>query len=344
MAKYKVKAKDCQIEVKVKLSLKEKMNERQLDFFSGKYIRGLLKVQARKKNCIQYYGPIGISLFERLKKPMTKYDFLFIMEQIIDTTQKLNSNSLIISNVTWDIHYVFINETTRELQFIYLPLENDKSDADVIGFMEQIIYAAKPMQEADTDYVSRFVYFIKSLSGYDADKIEKFISSEDRSIVNTIKRHNVGQSGFMTDKPQYYYEHYANRNDDEATGLLGDDEATGLLNSYDDEATCLLNEPSNHIHFASMYRLLTNETFLINKPVFRVGKERSYSDYVVANNNMVSRSHADIISRSGRYYILDLNSKNRTFVNGVPIPAQQEVEIHNGDAIRLANEEFEFRT
>lgn len=355
MAKYKVKAKGCQLEVKVKLSLKEKLNERQLDFFSGKYIRGLLKVQARKKNHIEYYGPIGISLFERLKKPITKYDFLFIMEQIIDTTQKLNLNSLIISNVTWDIHYVFINETTRELQFIYLPLENDKSDANLIGFMEQIIYAAKPMQEADTDYVSRFVYFIKSLLGYDADKIEKFISSEDRSIVNTIKRHNVGQSGFMTDKPQHYYEHYANRNVDETTGLLendgettgllnsGDDEATGLLSDYD-EATGLLNESSNHIHFASMYRLLTNETFLIDKPVFRIGKERSYSDYFVANNNMVSRSHADIISRSGRYFIMDLNSKNRTFVNGVPIPAQQEVEIHNGDAIRLANEEFEFRT
>ncbi len=353
MAKYKVKAKDCQLEVKVKLSLKEKLNERQLDFFSGKYIRGLFKVQTRKKNCIEYYGPIGISLYERLKKPITKYDFLFIMEQIIDTTQKLNMNSLIISNVTWDIHYVFINETTRELQFIYLPLENDKSEANVIRFMEQIIYSAKPMQEADTDYVSRFVYYIKSLPGYDANKIEKFIFSEDRSIVNTIKRHNVGQSGFMTDKPQHYYEHYVNKNDDEVTGLLSDDEATGLLNDgadeatgllNDDEATGLLNESAAQIHFASMYRLLTNETFVINKPVFRIGKERSYSDYFVANNNMVSRSHADIIFRSGRYFIMDLNSKNRTFVNGVPIPAQQEVEIHNGDAIRLANEEFEFRT
>lgn len=354
MAKYKVKAKDCQLEVKVKLSMKEKLNERQLDYFSGKYIRGLLKVQARKKNYIEYYGPIGISLFDRLKKPITKYDFLFIMEQIIDTTQKLNLNSLIINNVTWDVHYVFINETTRELQFVYLPLENYKSEANVIGLMEQIIYAAKPMQEADTEYVSRFVFFIKSLSAYDAEKIEKFIASEDRSIVNTIKRHNVGQSGFMTDKPQHYYEHYANKNDGEATGLLvDDDEATGLLNAggdettgllNDDEATGLLNESPSQMHFASMYRMLTNETFMINKPVFRIGKERSHSDYFVANNNMVSRSHADIISRSGRYFIMDLNSKNRTFVNGVPIPAQQEVEIHNGDAIRLANEEFEFRT
>ena len=188
----------------------------------------------------------------------------------------------------------------------------------------------------------------------EAEKIEKYIFSEDRSVVNTIKRHNVGQSGFMTDKPQHYYEHYgSNKADEEATGLLAEEEATGLLNgadedtgllnNYDEEATCLLNTQCEQIHYASMYRLLTNETFLINKPVFRIGKEKSYSDYFVANNNMVSRSHADIISRGERYFIVDLNSKNKTFVNGTPILAQQETEIHDGDAIRLANEEFEFR-
>lgn len=334
MARYKVKGKDCQLKVKVKLSFKEEIDERQLDFFSSKYIRGLLKVQAKKKNCIEFYGPIGISLFDRLKKPISKYDFFFIMEQVIDITQKVNLNSLILRNVVWDIHYVFINETTKELQFIYLPLTNDKKEADVLRFMEQIIYASKTMEEADTEYISRYVYFLKSLTSYEAEKIEKYIFSEDRSVVNTIKRHNVGQSGFITDKPQHYYEHYGRGNADEDTGLL---------NNYDEEATGLLDTQCEQIHYASMYRLLTNETFLINKPVFRIGKEKSYSDYFVANNNMVSRSHADIIARGGRYFIVDLNSKNRTFVNGTPIPAQQETEIHDGDAIRLANEEFEFR-
>lgn len=172
MARYKVKGKDCQLKVKVKLSFKEEIDERQLDFFSSKYIRGLLKVQAKKKNCIEFYGPIGISLFDRLKKPISKYDFFFIMEQVIDITQKVNLNSLILRNVVWDIHYVFINETTKELQFIYLPLTNDKKEADVLRFMEQIIYASKTMEEADTEYISRYVYFLKSLTSYEAEKIE----------------------------------------------------------------------------------------------------------------------------------------------------------------------------
>ena len=36
MARYKVKGKDCQLKVKVKLSFKEEIDERQLDFFSSK--------------------------------------------------------------------------------------------------------------------------------------------------------------------------------------------------------------------------------------------------------------------------------------------------------------------
>ena len=35
MARYKVKGRDCQLEVKVKLAFKEVIDERQLDFFSS---------------------------------------------------------------------------------------------------------------------------------------------------------------------------------------------------------------------------------------------------------------------------------------------------------------------
>lgn len=345
MAKYKAKLKACQLIVKVRLSFKEKVDDSQIEFFSGKYIRGLLRVKTVKKHTLEYYGPVGVSLQDRLKKPISKYDFLFIMEQVVDIVQKLNSNALILNNVVFDMQGVFINETTKELQFIYLPLLNNQSVVDVFGFIEQIVYAAKPIQENDMNYVSRFIHYIRNLNNFDLDRIEKYILKEDRNVVNTIKRHNVGQSGFMTDKPADYYAHYGK--DEEATGLL-DEEKTGLLNEeatglLEDEATGLLNENLSNVHYPTLYRSLTGETILINKPVFRIGKEKSYSDYFVSNNDKVSRSHADIITRGERYYVIDLNSKNKTFVNGVVVLAQQEMEIFDGDCIKLANEEFEFR-
>lgn len=123
MAKYKVKAKECLLVVKVKLSFKEKLNTRQLDFFSSKYMRGLLKAALLKKMKLNI-RPVGVSLHERLKKPLSKYDFLLIMEQIVDVTQKLERNGLSLNHLILDIKSVFINEATRELQFIFYRLKS----------------------------------------------------------------------------------------------------------------------------------------------------------------------------------------------------------------------------
>ncbi len=358
MAKFKARVRDCRLFVKIKLSFKERLNERQLQIFSGKYIRGMLKVEQIKKHTVEYSGPMGISLCDRLKKPVSKNDFFFLMEQIVDVVQKLNQNSLIVNSVVFELNHVFINETTRELQFVYLPLDDVTKKADIIRFIESIVYSAQPLEGQETEYISKFIYFIKSIERFDTEKIEKYILKEDRSVVDIIKRNGMGQSGFMTDKPADYFRHYQDERGSEETGLLKDEETgklsqedeveTGLLNDWEldgfqeDEPTGLLEESCRQVHYATLYRVLTDEEISICKPVFRIGKERSYSDYFVSNNDKVSRSHADIITRGQQYYIRDLDSTNHTYINGQVVPAQQEMELYDGDQIRLANEEFEF--
>jgi pSer/pThr/pTyr-binding forkhead associated (FHA) protein len=92
-----------------------------------------------------------------------------------------------------------------------------------------------------------------------------------------------------------------------------------------------------------LIRVKTSERIPLNKPVFRIGKERSYVDYFVGDNTAVSRSHADIITRDGQFFIVDTNSTNHTYVNGKMIQSNNETLLSNGDKIRLANEDFEFR-
>lgn len=92
-----------------------------------------------------------------------------------------------------------------------------------------------------------------------------------------------------------------------------------------------------------LIRSKNNEKISVDKPVFRIGKERSYVDYFIGDNPAISRSHANIIIRESKYYVTDTNSTNHTFVNGMMIQSNSEVEIAHGDKIRLANEDFEFR-
>lgn len=358
------------------------MDTKELDRFSRMCLRGFFRAQVKKPNLIEYTAPIGISLTERFKKPVTKHEFLLILEQLVVAVQKIHANHFGMNALVMKLENVYINEVTKELQFIYIPTTNCIENKNLIEFIEAIAYSITPAAEKDTDVVSRFMYYFRSLSPFDINKIDNFIKREDRSVIDTIRKQNIGQSGFMTNKQQHYYEHYDNEDeptdllsDDDPTGLLNDpedeptgllnpvftadattdesttvlidgnyeDEATGLLTDIaDDDATCLLNEKSSAAYYPTLFRTLTQERILINKPVFRLGKEKSYVDYFVTNNIAVSRSHADIIARNGHYFIKDLNSKNHTFVNGVKLPINTETEIHDGDSIKLANEEFVF--
>jgi len=553
--RYKAKIKDCYLIVKAKASMGEEFDMAALDAFGRIYLRGFLKPMVVKRNMVEYSGPVGVSLSERLKRPMSKRDFLFMIEQIIVTVQKIHSNGLALNKLVMDPRYVFINDVTKEMQFLYVPTTKDVIIPGVMAFIESIVYSVIPAPEQDTEYVSRFIYFMKSQYGFQPELIEKYIAKEDRSVVNAIKKQTAGQSGFMTSKQKHYYEHYDSKEEntessglreetsgsfgapkadaydpngmyapngmyipnsapgagmyapngapvastyspnnapgagmyapngapaagayspnsvpgagmyapngapaaspyppngapgagmynypngapgagmynypggapgadayapngapaagmydangmyapgnaagagmygypgadaynansmpqtglyvasgddmeeatgilqedqeeatgilqdyeDEATGLLGDyeDEATGLLGEDDDEGTALLEEPQP-VRYPTLFRVLTEESISVNKPVFRLGKERSYVDYFVTNNNAVSRSHADIVTRGDRYFVIDLNSKNHTYINDQMVAVQCETEIRSGDRLKLGNEEFIF--
>ena len=92
-----------------------------------------------------------------------------------------------------------------------------------------------------------------------------------------------------------------------------------------------------------LIRAKNNEKIPLNKPVFRIGKERSYVDYFISDNTAISRGHANIVDHNGEYFVVDTNSTNHTYLNGVMVQPGVETKLAHGDKVRLANEDFEFR-
>lgn len=346
--KCKAKVKDNKLSVKLKFPAGEALSDRELEVLQTKPVRGLLKPNQLRRNVVEYTGPSGVALCDYLKRNISKYEFYYFMAQIVEVTKKVRAHQLFLNRLILDIRYVYVNETTKELQFLYSPIQPAHTSLDVIGFMEAVMYSVKPGEDAG-DSVAKYADFLKTQNMFAPDLIEAFISEEETSVGKQIRRYHMSQSstlhrGGMTGNEAYY----SGMADDEATGLL-DQEATGLLAEetalLEEEATGLLDEnqiPGYQVHFASLTRCVTGEEIAINKPVFRIGKERSYVDYFVDSNQAVSRSHADIITRGGRYYVYDQNSVNHTYINDKMLPVKLEVEIHDGDYLRLANEEFIF--
>ena len=486
--KYKVKVKNGSLIVTAATTGGETIDPNALAAFADIGLRGFLRPRLLKKNVVEYTGPAGISLAEHLRRPVTKRDFFFIVEQILVDVQKLWSNGLFLNRMVLTTQNAYINTATREVQFLYLPTVQELRNDGVRALLETLARTAKPAPETDMDYLNRFLQYLGAQRTFDPAVIEAYIAHEDRTVVTAVKRQQTTQSGFMTSKQRSYYEHYDNKaqqqgaapaanpytppaqpytppaqppvqpytppvqpvqpytppvqpyippvqpvqpynpvaetyapeemtgartsfysggvpntaattapsampvapvqpapmamdlDDDEPTGLLSenavmnlpavDDDPTGLLDdestlvlpqvpvmnfSYPEseattllveepetEATTLLVDEEEPVHYPTLQRDRNGDTVEINKPVFRLGKERSYVDYFVSDNSAVSRSHADIITRDGRCFVVDLNSTNHTYINGQRLVVQVETEIKDGDRLKLGNEEFTF--
>lgn len=80
-------------------------------------------------------------------------------------------------------------------------------------------------------------------------------------------------------------------------------------------------------------------TYIYTLP-FSIGKRTSCN--LSIRSNIVSREHARIVSDGVKYFVIDMGSKNGTYLNGFQIPPSNEIEIKNGQTIIFANEKFIF--
>lgn len=110
---------------------------------------------------------------------------------------------------------------------------------------------------------------------------------------------------------------------------------TTVLSSGGNETTVLGGKP-----YAKLTRKSNNEMIQVSAPTFVIGKERRKVNYCIEDNSTISRSHAQIMKNGSNVCVMDLGSKNGTFVNGVKCANGESVTVRNGDKITLSDEDF----
>lgn len=335
MSKLKVSIKKSTVTAMMKAGRKERINETELSQLARIKPCGIMHVTKTKKDSVIYTCPANINLTDRLKKTISKYDFFFMIEQIVIMVEDVYNNGLNVNSVRFNMDDVYINEMTKEMYFIYFPIVGGQESADIVGFIENIIYTMTPVINEDTNYISRFMYYVRSFHGFNGNAIEKYISREERAVVNVLKNKAVTmqQQIMQQQTMQQQIMQQVMQGSMDGTTVLSDD---GISVQQIQQM-----QPVNY-HFASLTRQVTGEKIELGKPSFVLGKNPEKSDYAVADNTNISRVHAVITTRNGRYYVMDQNSTNGTFINGRIIKAGQETEILPGDCLMLANEEFIF--
>lgn len=353
MSKLKVKINNNQIAVISKLDKSEEINLKDFEVFESKFIRGLMRPKVKDNKKIEYSAPGNMTLQSYLCGGLSDYEFLVVVAQFVECLKKVERHSFKVSNLVLDVRYIFFNNITKEVHFIYQPIINSSSTVNVFSFLYEMIEKTALSYEGDNMLLNNLKDYLGSLKSFSTLAMENYIFKVCPQVYKKVKRSKTGDSQFLkNDGWNYYDEKYKSEgtaDDYEETGLL-DEEGTDVLIEQDDmEGTTVLDNDDGtallvekEISYPYLLRINTYEKVNIDKPVFRIGKEKSYVDYFIMNNNAISRIHADIITKDDNYFIKDNNSTNHTFVNGTRIQVSQNVQIFDGDAIMLANEPFEF--
>ena len=321
--KFKEKCSNGILTVKVKAGYYEHIDEEELKNFEKNLPKGFLNPCEIRNNMAEYQGPLGISLSEYLKSPIRKRTFFIIAAKAVAAMEQAQQRHFKLSNICISPEHVYINISTREINFIYLPLENTVREGGFKSFFRNFIYSVIPYDNEDGEFGLRFFNYLNSREKLTFRDVNEYIAGEDFQAVRAVR-------SYKRDKAIRRSE----QSDTSFLSSFGDNEMAGVMFSED-----VQEYTSDFPMLRSTSSSLKAE---INKPVYRIGKDRIYADFFIGSNPAVSRNHADIISKEGCFYIRDLNSTNGTYVNNVRVSDIDEIEIHEGDIIRFANEEFVF--
>ena len=355
----------------------QQVSENEVYAINANKVPGLLHLDVVQKGSSfkLIYNITGfISLKDFLKMPLNKKLFAQILQNILANLKAVESAYFNQQYLLMDINQVYVNPNTQHIYFIYVPILMFESGTSLREFLLGIIQHGTFAPGEDNSYVRDYITILNSGINFSVFELEEYINkllgqntSRTQEVVcpnckTKLKKgtnycHVCGAtvSGNTGNTGKGVYDPLADTGGDavvddavEKEVVIHKDNTQGLsdgttvLGADPGGTTVLGSEELEAPVFPYLIREKTEEKISVNKPSFRIGAERKYVDYWVNDNSTVSRSHADILTREKRYFIIDLNSTNKTYVDGRAIPVQKEIELFDGTRIRLSNEEFVF--
>ncbi|MEW8987079.1 MAG: FHA domain-containing protein, partial [Bacillus sp. (in: firmicutes)] len=236
------------------------------------------------------------------------------------------------------------------------PVFNNHSSQNWVGFFKELPFRVVFSKQEEHEYIADYLQYFNSQTNFSIHSFEKLIlelmgkgveNKAQQQSVPIFKQEKVNicsKCGSVGEESAKFCKVcgtpiHVNVMGNEPSNQSNYPE---IAPSYAEGTTVLYADREEQPNFPYLIREKTQEKIDVNKPTFRIGKDSGSCDYSVIDNNAVSRNHANIISKNGRYYIIDNRSTNSTYVDGRAIPVQTEVEIFSGTKVKLANEPFVF--
>lgn len=373
MSKFRIENSSGQKILVIQGQKGQQISEREYYAISNGQIPGLLRAElVRKGNTFRLnYNISGfISLREFLVNPLNKKSFAKLLGNILCNLKALQRAYYNNQFILMDMSAAMVNPTTQEVNFVYVPITFYESGTNLKDFLLSIIQCCSFVPGENTDYVREYIRILNNGINFSLFDLEEYVKSlkvgeqssdskkkcprcgsDIQPNVNFCSSCGMKISGLKINNPQCVYDpsmnivHPPKKEERLNYGVVDAQprySETISSSCISGTAQQITNQPIPHIKTAYICRIKTGEQIQITSDSFRVGKDPHYCDYCVSDNSAISRCHVLIKQINGKWFITDLNSTNKTYINERMIHPNMDIELYNGVNIRLANEDFVF--
>ncbi len=374
MIKVKIKKKKNQKFFVIKNKKRQRLNMREAEAVKKRSIESLaeLKTITKKGKFKLIYNISGyLTLREYMKMPITKQLFALMLSCFAEIFHAVKDVYFDDKRLLLDDRYVLVNPSSKRLCFIYVPIQEYENQVVYKDFFLKLGQNSTFDENEDTLYVRKFIHMLNNNISFSLFEFEEYINE-----IKTIEKQEkfcycpkcgvqepegarfcsscgcrMGERGISENllynpavKPIDVAEiEITNAFDNKSTSVPTQSfsGSTTVLGQEQIEGTTVLS-PEPSVSVASILRKKTNEKKTIDSNNFYIGKDKSSCGYVFYDNNAVSQRHAHIITRDNRYFLVDNNSTNKTFIDSIAIEPDSEYELLNNSEFRIADEDFIF--
>jgi hypothetical protein len=233
-----------------------------------------------------------------------------ILRKLISSIWYADKYLLDTNKVILDKSYIFIDASTLNVKLLYLPLCS--FEINIHKQMREILLSLLftiDIKIIESD--NRMKQMITYLQDVDFD-----IMAFD-SMIKSIKSEPIKQ------KKEWFKQIFMK----EVDPIIPSADRTILLEEEESFPVLEFKEKS----------------IIVNKRSFLIGRAKQLVDYAIPEALSLGRVHAEVIKEKDSYYIIDINTKNGTFVNGERIESQKKYPIVKGDCIHIAKEKVIFK-
>lgn len=250
-----------------------------------------------------------------------------------------------------DLDEIYINEQTGTAKLLCLPLLMVINDGNLCNFFKNVLFSSQFDMEESGDYVGRLINLLNPKSFtldkfiYELEEMLELEHSDVADVADEAEEADEDETVSLKEPDKITAEaETAEKTEIVTVKEVETEQAETASDAVVQEETVSVNKtvkPQEQKPF--LIRMGDKQKVVIDKEVFYVGSNETEADYCIAGNAAVDEKHAYFIRHDDEYFVVDNNTKGRTYLNRVEIPSDEEIFIPHGAHVAFGTEEFEFK-